>query len=270
MRIYYYTGTGNSLWAARKLAERLWGAELISMKTARDPLIPQGCDRLGFVFPVHMFGLIGAVREFVRRLEADARHPHGQDEQPYVFAVAVNSGAVVRTLVQLNKALDRRGVSMQAGFAVILPSNYTPFGGPGTADQIESRIREAERKIGEIADYIEEGREGILEKGRLWQSLLLAGLNRLTLPLTSRMDRFFSVDESCNSCGTCVQVCPARNIELKDGLPEWRHRCEQCLACLQWCPEEAIQFGKGTSGRKRYHHPEITLEDILDGSAGPI
>ena len=82
---------------------------------------------------------------------------------------------------------------------------------------------------------------------------------------TARMDRFFSVEETCTSCGICVRVCPADNIEFREGKPQWQHRCEQCLACLQWCPEEAIQFGKGTAGGKHYHHPQITLKDILDG-----
>ncbi|MEN6358816.1 MAG: hypothetical protein ABFD59_01960 [Smithella sp.] len=45
--------------------------------------------------------------------------------------------------------------------------------------------------------------------------------------------------------------------------PAWHHRCEQCFACIQWCPEEAIQYGKGTRNKKRCHHPEISLKDML-------
>jgi len=37
---------------------------------------------------------------------------------------------------------------------------------------------------------------------------------------------------------------------------------EQCLACIQWCPAEAIQYGKNTAAKKRYHHPEIKLSDM--------
>ena len=45
--------------------------------------------------------------------------------------------------------------------------------------------------------------------------------------------------------------------------PAWLRHCEQCLACIQWCPQEAIQFGKKTPHYKRYHHPEVTLQDML-------
>jgi Pyruvate/2-oxoacid:ferredoxin oxidoreductase delta subunit len=47
------------------------------------------------------------------------------------------------------------------------------------------------------------------------------------------------------------------------GKPIWQHTCEQCFACLQWCPEEAIQYGKNTKKKRRYHHPEIRLRDMF-------
>ena len=70
------------------------------------------------------------------------------------------------------------------------------------------------------------------------------------------MDKDFRCDDQCNSCNVCVQVCPARNIELKEGKPVWRHHCEQCLACIRWCPQESIQFGKKTQACERCHHPK--------------
>jgi MinD superfamily P-loop ATPase len=77
------------------------------------------------------------------------------------------------------------------------------------------------------------------------------------------MDRDFWCDDKCNSCEICVRICPAKNIAMKKGRPTWQHHCEQCLACIQWCPQESIQFGKKTPAFQRYHHPEITLNDIL-------
>jgi len=47
----------------------------------------------------------------------------------------------------------------------------------------------------------------------------------------------------------------------------WQHHCEKCFACLQWCPQEAIQFGSKTSGRKRYHHPDVKLADMVRSSS---
>jgi MinD superfamily P-loop ATPase len=73
-------------------------------------------------------------------------------------------------------------------------------------------------------------------------------------------DRKFTVDNRCTSCGTCVKVCPVENIRLEEGRPVWLHHCEQCMACIQLCPTEAIQAGKKTEKRGRYHHPGVTIE----------
>ncbi len=80
------------------------------------------------------------------------------------------------------------------------------------------------------------------------------------------MDEAFHTDERCISCGICAQVCPVGNILMAGGRPAWHHRCEQCFACLQWCPEEAIQFGSGTSGKRRYHHPDVTLAEMIQAA----
>ena len=83
------------------------------------------------------------------------------------------------------------------------------------------------------------------------------------------MDKSFWVDEKCNACAICRSICPCGNIALEAGKPVWLHHCEQCLACIQWCPREAIQFGKKTPRYERYHHPEVTLQDMLAGPAPP-
>jgi MinD superfamily P-loop ATPase len=97
----------------------------------------------------------------------------------------------------------------------------------------------------------------------LWQNIIFTGLNRLAFPHVPTMDRSFWVDEKCNGCGICKAVCPSGNIDLPEERPAWQHHCEQCLACIQWCSQEAIQFGKKTPRYKRYHHPEVTLKEML-------
>jgi MinD superfamily P-loop ATPase len=86
----------------------------------------------------------------------------------------------------------------------------------------------------------------------------------MTLKQVHKMDKDFWCDERCNACGICARICPANNIELKEGSPAWQHHCEQCLACIQWCPQQSIQFGKKTPAYERYHHPDIALKDMID------
>lgn len=252
--IFYYSGTGNSLWSARLLAEGLSNAKLCHMKQA-DALAAGDADAVGFVFPVHMWGVPGPVVQFIEKLSLR--------QETYLFALAVNAGQVSRTLIQLRGLLAGLGLKLAAGFDIVLPSNYIPWGGPGPFERRQALFAAAREKIKEAGNYIAGRQSGRIEKSPIWQRIFFTGIYKMTFKQVHKMDKDFWSDDKCNACGVCVQVCPAKNIELKKGKPVWQHRCEQCLACIQWCPQESIQFGKKTPGYERYHHPEIQLEDMI-------
>jgi ferredoxin len=258
--IFYLTGTGNSLWVARTLAQELGGAELESIADGKGR---KACDSevIGLVFPVHIWGVPRLVLDFVRQL--NGLHPD------YVFALAVNAGQVANTLGQLKKLLKGSGLNLGTGFEIKMPSNYIPWGGPGPKEKQKQRFASAKDKISAIAAAIRGKKELPVEKGPLWQRILFSIFYKMSFSQVPKMDRKFWVDEKCNHCSICSRVCPVQNIALLDGKPVWNHRCEQCFACLQWCPQEAIQYGKKTPQYQRYQHPEVQLKDVLKVRPSP-
>jgi len=253
-RLYVYTGTGNSLWVARQLALELKEASLEFMPNpSRDVEVEAG--GVGIIFPVHVWGLPIHVVRFVNHLQVKS--------ETYLFAVAVNAGQVAATLLQLQKLLLTRNLSLASGYSVALPSNYIPWGGPGPIDRQERRFTEAREKVKVIAGAILQSQRQRVDRGFFWQNILFSSIYKLSFPRICKLDKNFWVDEKCNRCGICSKVCPTNNIEMGDEKPTWLHRCEQCLACIQWCPQEAIQYGKKTPKYQRYHHPEVTLQDML-------
>ena len=255
MKLYVYTGTGNSLWIARQLALELKEATVESI-----PYLTRNfrveADRVGIIFPVHIWGLPSHVIQFINHLQA---RPHA-----YFFALAVNAGQPAATLLQLKKLMSTQGRSLALGYSIVMPSNYTPWGGPGPIDTQKRLFREAGEKVKTIAGAILRGERNEVDRGPLWQNIVLSWIHTMSFRSVRKMDKKFWVDDKCNRCGICSKVCPAGNIEMIDEKPAWLHRCEQCLACLQWCPQEAIQYGKKTVKYPRYHHPEIILKDIID------
>ncbi len=253
--IYYYTGTGNSLWTARVLAKELGKTEIYHMKEAIKAGKVVKADAMGIVFPVHMWGVPGPVIQFLRTIK--------EGSAKYYFSLAVNGGQVSRTLIQLKKHMRSLGLLLSAGFDILLPSNYIPWGGPGPSEHLQKLSDDAEKKIKLAAEYIAAGKSGFIEKGPLWQRILFTALYKMTFNMVPKMDKKFWVDDKCNGCKTCEKVCPAGNIVIEEKKPVWQHNCEQCLACIQWCPQEAIQYGEKTPEYERYHHPQIRLKDTI-------
>lgn len=253
--IYFYTGTGNSLWTAGKIADRLDQSELIPLNRNRKDDFHCDSKHIGLVFPVHIWGLPPPVIDFVHRLKADPAQ--------YIFAVAVNAGQVAATLIQLQKLLVTKGLHLSSGFSMDLPSNYIPWGGAISEEKQQKKFAAALEKCGRIATAVSNKEELPPERGFFLLNMIFSFVYRKSFPNVGKMDKAFFADEKCTACGICAKICPAQNILVAGNKPVWQHNCEQCFACLQWCPEEAIQYGKNTKTKKRYHHPGVALKDML-------
>ncbi len=258
-RLYVYSGTGNSLWIARQLALELKETSIGFMPNLSGDF-EVAADRVGIIFPVHIWGLPKRVIRFVNHLKIKP--------ETYVFAVAVNAGQPAATLLQLQKLMSTKKLSLSSGYSIILPSNYIPWGGPGPVETQQQLFRNAQNKVKVISRTVLMGNREEVERGPLWQNILFSWLYKMSFRYVPNMDKKFWVDDKCNGCEICSKVCPAENIEMKNGKPSWLHQCEQCLACIQWCPQEAIQYGKKTATYQRYHHPEVNLQNILEQAKG--
>ena len=121
-KLYAYTGTGNSLWIARQLAPELKDATVGFIPNPSGDFKVEA-DRVGIIFPVHIWGLPSHVIQFINHLQVKP--------ETYFFALAVNAGQPAATLLQLKKLMSTQGQSLSQGYSIVLPSNYIPWGGPG-------------------------------------------------------------------------------------------------------------------------------------------
>jgi len=72
---------------------------------------------------------------------------------------------------------------------------------------------------------------------------------------------------NCSGCGICSRICLSNRIEMKNNKPIWNKKikCIFCFACIHYCPNHAIQIKNSkTIVRGRYHHPEISIEEIIN------
>jgi ferredoxin len=254
--IYYFTGTGNSLAAARKIAAVLEDCVLVPvamLKETKDAIVPDA-ERVGIICPVYFSGLPLMVNEFTGRLDLS--------RSQYTFAVVTYGGSGgPSTLRQLDRILTVRNRGLDAGYMVKMPGNYILMYSAPAGKKREDMLALADMQIMDIAEAISR-----CEKRKLPSSLLASLVHALAYPWFAshvrENDRKFTVSEACTSCGSCAAICPAENIELVEGIPVWKHHCELCCACIHLCPAGAIQAGSGTVTRERYRNPSVSIQEL--------
>ena len=67
-KIYYFSGTGNNLYTASKIAEAIGGAEILSVRCKPEDISAENADVIGFVCPVYEWDIPGTFKEFIKQL----------------------------------------------------------------------------------------------------------------------------------------------------------------------------------------------------------
>lgn len=250
-RIYVYSSTGNSLALAEGMARRLGDCELVNMARCLERDEEASGETVGLVFPVHAFGPPAVVRRFFDRLSVDGGS--------WVYLLLDSAGMPLGAPALAAKILAGRSVAVRAGFHVAMAGNYPPLYNPPSGEKRQALAERGEGALDAIAESVI-GRRGVAVPGRHLR-FLSEFLNAKAFEKTAEGDRRFFVDDGCDGCGLCAELCPAGDIVIEAGRPRWRHRCTGCFTCFHWCPHEAIQYNRSSSaGRNRYRHPSISPE----------
>lgn len=254
--IFYFTGTGNSLFIAKQLKEKIRDSEIDSLVNALNKNSSNLKGKICVVFPVYMFRPPHAVMKFLHALKINPAVKQ-------IFLVITNGG----NPGDIDSFLKRKlGLSLlKAIFFLEMIDNYIPFFEIKPENEQKEILSAAEKNLDFIADILNTNQSYFARSpAGFFQKYIFPGIIfKSFYPMIPKMDRSFWTTETCNACQICEKICPVNNIKMKDNKPEWLHKCEQCLACLHWCPQKSIQYGKSTVKKGRYHHPGIKLNEIM-------
>lgn len=252
--IFYFTGTGNTRWAAQQLAEatddKLYFIPDELRKKALHYTLADD-ERLGICFPTHGWQPPYIVREFLRRASFDNVH--------YVYALTTcgdNMGYAMRIL---RKELQRKGLSLDAAFAVVMPESNVCFSflHLDSKESEERKIAAAQERMPHICDLVSQKARNVEElvKGSIPFTYTYVIGDYYNKHLIT--DEKFWVDtEQCILCGLCAKRCPVDDIE--EIPPRWKHNgsCTNCLACYHYCPTHAIHWGNMQRGQYYFNRRE--------------
>ena len=249
--ICWFSGTGNSLFAARRIAEKTRDS-IVSMTDALKNGLTFSAkeSRLGLVFPVYFYGLPSVVSEFLDKLDIVC------PVNTYVYAVITCGGSVGNAGGILRRKLQEKHIPLTAVYTVKMPDNYILLYNLPDDETQKKLIADAKTELDEIAQNVLSARTFAEPKRRGPLPHVLSGVLN-PLYNAQRHTKSFHADSTCAGCGLCAENCPTGAIEMRNGKPVWvKNQCALCLKCLHQCPKAAIQFGSKTASRRRYRFPE--------------
>lgn len=264
--IYYFSGTGNSLHAAKELQKRILDTKVSPIVSLLNKdIIETSAETIGFVFPIHLAMAPTPVRKFLKKLDLKSTK--------YIFAVATRAGSQHRAFTDLEKTLKKKNKSLDSFFTLNMASNDPKFEGwhAATEEEIADLESKVQNKLNSIQKIIL-NKEKSHEKDTDFITHMHAfSILSLFLPFLNRMYNVeFYADSKCIQCGTCEKVCLSGKVKMVNGKPVWQEdvRSFFCHACLNYCPEQAVQIKSSrflksyTESNGRYSHPYATVEDI--------
>ncbi|MBP7736420.1 MAG: EFR1 family ferrodoxin [Spirochaetes bacterium] len=249
--LYYFTGTGNALRAARWILEKAssmaMDAELHAIDRGYRPDIStlDSSTLVGFLYPTHGFNAAPSMIYFLLKF------PRIRGGHAFVLNTRAGSkifrflGPGLSGLAQVlpMAILAIKGFSVRGGLPLDMPSNWISLH-PGYSDRwISFIVRRCEEITMDFAGAILSGHR------RFFRSLITLPIDLAIAPVAViyfligrfMLAKTFIYSSNCNDCMICVNNCPVGAIEIRHGKPYWKLTCESCMRCIDNCPQQAIQ-----------------------------
>ena len=243
--ILYFSGTGNSKYVAKRIADAL-GDEILNLNDrikASDTSPVETDERLIIVTPTYAWRIPRVVRDWLRKTEL-----RGAKQAWFVMTC----GSEIGNAEKYNRVLSREmGLSYMGTAQVVMPENYIAlFRVPGV-EESRQIVPRAEPDIDRAIAALAAGEAFAPPRNNLYDRVVSGPVNPVFYALVVK-DRAFAAGAACTGCGRCAQLCPTNNIVLRSGKPVWGGNCTHCMACISYCPTEAIEYGKKSVGKTRY------------------
>ena len=274
--IFYFSGTGNSKWAAKTLALET-GDTLVSIPEVLNSdctFTLEKDEHIGFIFPIHGWRVPSIVKDFLSKLSIKAKGEDFSIHKHTSFCLVTAGDSIGKAIERFQKMLNSVAVGnsmeLKAVYSLIMPESYV--GLPGM--DVDTKEKEIEKKefaskqLKEFSKMLKQLPYTDNQQVWGWEQLKRGPIpSFFSGPVGAFFERilvtdkpFHVISRRCVKCGICANVCPVEDI--KGGLgyePEWQHngKCLTCFSCYHHCPHHAIEFGKRTRKKGQYFYNKL-------------
>jgi len=251
--ILVFSGTGNSLFVARKLAKCLGDGIVTLPHPAGNPLKADN-NRVIWVMPVYSWGIPPVVSRWMKTLEIK-----GGESVPH-FVIFTCGDDVGNAHQMWGRKAENRGWQTLGEWSVQMPNTYVLMKGfdVDSPQVAKAKVEAATPRTESIAILIKELTEGF-NAGKSTEPIVDVVRGKFawfkTAVIYPWFKRFamspkpFFADGRCTGCKTCAKSCPMRNITMENNKPKWGNDCALCLRCYHICPHHAIAYSTATQGK---------------------
>lgn len=244
--IMYFSGTGNSRYIAERIAKVL-GDELLSMNDRikagdRSPVTSD--KRLIIVTPTYAWRIPRIVRDHL----AETDFPGGAQAW-----FVMTCGSEIGNAAKYNHVICQEKQLTDMGTAqIIMPENYIAMFNAPCSEEARQIVAKAQPDIDRAISAIAANQAFPPPRNNLYDRFMSGPVNPIFYSFFVKANAFIASD-ACTGCGQCARLCPTNNITLQNGKPVWGGNCTHCMACICRCGVEAIEYGKKSLGKPRYH-----------------
>jgi len=243
---FYFSGTGNSKWAANKLQEFLIQEGIendvfsIEKEINKLPVLIETTNGIAFIFPVYGMNIPENMKGFMRSLKKIKR---SKGKKLPVFIITtfgyVDGCGPYEVMRQLDSSQFRLSgyTGLKMANNICTPASYNE---PLTEEVFEKRLAIATDKIQKFASKISNGKRKI----DFGMYFFVGPFRKKMAKMVENGFNKLSIDaETCTKCMLCVNNCPVGAIVSKEGKLIITSKCVACMRCYNNCPTFSVLHG---------------------------
>lgn len=254
--VLYYSGTGNSKFIAKCIASAL-ETDCLNLNErikAEDTSSVQTEENVILVTPTYAWRIPHIVSDWLEKVDLVSAKR---------IWFVMDCGSEIGNAAKYNQELAAQKALTYMGTAqIVMPENYIALFSAPAKQEAKAIVENAKPAIRSIIDCIRNGMEFPAPRNNLYDRFMSGAVNPIFYKGIVKADAF-TVSDACIGCGKCVQLCPLNNIRLDKDKPVWGSNCTHCMACICYCPKEAIEYGKRSVGKPRYHFEALGMAENI-------
>lgn len=243
--ILYFSGTGNSQYAAKRIAKET-GDEVVNLfeKIRNNDFSEIHSQRPWIIIaPTYAWRMPRIVQKWIE----NTKFMGSRD----MYFIMTCGGSIGNAGKYLEKLCIKMKMNYLGCMGITMPENYIALFSTPNEEEALQIIKQAESVIDHAAHCIKNGNKFPQPHISFGDKISSGIVNNLFYPVFVHTKKFH-VTDNCISCGKCANNCPLSNVHMEKGKPVWGDNCTHCMTCICRCPKEAIEYGKHSRGLTRY------------------